>query len=79
MKYRQCLIQKKVKDSLTTKEDTIWLPATYAKLYKTIQLEIEKDVWEDGWKIIGIYGAKDEEEINKQAEDYHKFTARRKE
>lgn len=63
--YRQCKLERDI--SPTSKNvDYAWIPASFAKVGKSLSIKNSDDEWVAGWIVISVGGSRDVEEINLQ-------------
>lgn len=64
---RQCCLEKEYKSG--TINQVSWIPEQFAKIGKTLKL-LNRDTWEDGWKVIAVGARQSKQERIDRALDY---------
>jgi len=63
--YTQCKIVKDKKCQIA------WIPSTYAVINKIIKIKVNGS-WENGWKVIDVYGVANKEHVETHERDFTK-------
>ena len=62
--YAQCKMKK---DNVWY---TAWIPKKMAVKNKIIKIRHDDGIWENGWKIMEVYGQETYEDLNSQSQEY---------
>jgi hypothetical protein len=64
MNYKQCTLQKGKENQVT------WIPESFAKKGKYLELKNSQKNWENGWLIVAVGNTLDEQTLNERSQDY---------